>query len=200
MRRLTLAVPILALLALPAGAGNTIELVEMKNGRLYEAQELKVKGDRLWIRLAEKRPGEKVAFSVPIDKVVPEFVYHAWAAQIRPDSEKDQLKLAAWARKQGLFELALKTYKAAAALSPKARSELEAFEAKYKAEESAFMYRQARNLFAHPFGWHSIGYRPIRRKTWGIAQGFRRPARCGLAATISRGQGHIPGGTLTMVR
>ena len=62
MRRLTLAVPILALLALPAGAGNTIELVEMKNGRLYEAQELKVKGDRLWIRLAEKRPGEKVAF------------------------------------------------------------------------------------------------------------------------------------------
>ncbi len=147
MRKLTLAVPILALLALPVWAGNTIELVEMKNGRLYEAQELRVKGDRLWIKLAEKQPGQKVAFSVPIDKVVPEFVYHAWVAQIRPDSERDQLKLAAWARKQGLFALALKTYKGAAALSPKARSELEAFEAGYEAEESAFLYRKARDLF-----------------------------------------------------
>ncbi|MFQ5843694.1 MAG: hypothetical protein ACE5JG_01770 [Planctomycetota bacterium] len=143
MSRVCLAAPILVLLALPAAA---VDIVEMKSGRLYEAEAVRLQGDKLWIRLATP-PGRTVAFTVPIEKVVPEYVYYAWADRLAPDDLKGQLELAGWARGNGLFDLALKRYEIAAALGEPGRAELDAYREVRAAEEGRFLYRRARALF-----------------------------------------------------
>ena len=112
--------PCAALLCLAALSSSlrAVEIVEMKNGRLYQADQVSVRGDRLLIRLRLEDPRKRAEFSVPVAQVVPECVYYAWVQQTRPDDVAELVRLAAWARTAGIFSHAAKAYGKAAEASP----------------------------------------------------------------------------------
>ena len=62
MRAHSLAVLTLVMLA-PAVLA--LDVIELKNGRMYQVQSAKVMGDRLFIQLHPTRPNERIGFAVP---------------------------------------------------------------------------------------------------------------------------------------
>jgi len=125
------------LLALPALA---LDMIELKNGKLIAAESVTVRGDRLRIRLFLPGKDAQAEYTVPIDQVVPEFVYYAWAEQIQEGDVPGHRALGAWARSQGLFRLALVQYEAAGEATPE-------FEAKLREEEATWRFNDAWRLF-----------------------------------------------------
>ena len=63
MRALLLC-PMLALLAAPAAA---LEIIELKNGKIYEARKVRVRDGQMYIELNMKLPGQTLGFSIPIE-------------------------------------------------------------------------------------------------------------------------------------
>ena len=139
MRALLLC-PMLALLAAPAAA---LEIIELKNGKIYEARKVRVRDGQMYIELNMKLPGQTLGFSIPVEKVLPEFVYYAWAKDIRADDVKGHVDLAAWAKKQGLFIQAWRQYEAAAEHDAEMKSALPELQKKLNEEAATWMFTTA---------------------------------------------------------
>ncbi|MHC4953155.1 MAG: hypothetical protein ACYTGZ_04640 [Planctomycetota bacterium] len=137
---------VLALLAL-ACVGTTafggVQIVEMKSGKLYEAKEVLVLGDKLRISLLTDKGDQTAIFSVPLDKVIPEHVYYAWAAQIADKDVSGHIALAEWSRKQGLFRQAWRQYVAASESSDKVMKQLPHLEQEMSEEAATWHFVQA---------------------------------------------------------
>lgn len=134
---------VLVLLAAPSWA---VDLIEMKDGKLYQVQSAEVKGTRLYMRLDVPK-GQKVGFTVPIDKVVPEFVYYVWVDQIQTGDVDQHLALAQWCRKNGLFGPAWEQYGIAGKLDPATHSKLPKIEAEMFQEQATWIYEDAERHF-----------------------------------------------------
>jgi FKBP-type peptidyl-prolyl cis-trans isomerase 2 len=141
--RALLLVPTLVLLASPAAA---LESIELKNGKIYEAREVRVRDGQMYIELNTKLPGQTLGFSIPVEKVLPEFVYYAWAAQIRKDDVKGHVELADWAKRQGLFIQAWRQYEAAAEHDAEMKSVLPELQKKVNEEAATWMFKTAWRL------------------------------------------------------
>ena len=139
MRALLLC-PMLVLLAAPAAA---LEIIELKNGKIYEARKVRVRDGQMYIELNMKLPGQTLGFSIPVEKVLPEFVYYAWAKDIRADDVKGHVDLAAWAKKQGLFIQAWRQYEAAAEHDAEMKSALPELQKKLNEEAATWMFTTA---------------------------------------------------------
>ncbi len=124
-------------LALPALA---LDMIELKNGKLIPAESVTVRGDRLRIRLYLPGKDASAEYTVPIDQVVPEFVYYAWAEQVAEGDAAGHRALGDWARSQGLFRLALVQYREAGEATPE-------FEATLREEEATWRFDEAWRLF-----------------------------------------------------
>jgi len=131
----------LVLAAAPAFAG--IQLVEMKNGKLYEVREALVVGEQLRLSLAMKSAAQTAVITVPLDKVVPEHVYYVWSGQIADKDISGHLSLAAWARKQGLFRQAWRQYVGASEQSDKVLKQLPLIEKEMSEEAATWHFKQA---------------------------------------------------------
>lgn len=142
-------IPFAALLWLAAAAAplGAVEIVELKSGRLYQAEEVSVRADRLLIRLRLDDARKTALFSVPMDKVVPEFVYYAWVAQTKPDDVAELVRLAEWSRGAGIFGHARKAYDLAAAASTEWRERLPELEKTMYEEEATWNFNEAWRLF-----------------------------------------------------
>ncbi len=64
MRTHSLAVLVAFLFAAPVFA---LDIIELKNGRIYQVESAKVKGDRLHIQLHPSTPGQTIGFAIPIN-------------------------------------------------------------------------------------------------------------------------------------
>ncbi len=117
-----------------------LDMIELKNGKLIPAESVSVRGDRLRIRLYLPGQSATAEYTVPIDQVVPEFVYYAWAEQIAAGDAEGHRALGEWARSQGLFRLALVQYRGAGAATPE-------FEAALREEEATWRFNEAWRLF-----------------------------------------------------
>ncbi len=144
MRAYSLAALLVALIAAPV---LSMDLVEMKDGRLYEAQKVWVRGDRLHIQLHRPDGESRAEFAVATEKVVPEFVFYAWRDQIMPGDVQEMQRLAKWARKNGLFTHAWAIYKIAADSSSELRSQLPSLEQKMRDENATWLFTEAWRLF-----------------------------------------------------
>ena len=133
----------LVLFAIPAFA---VDIVEMKNGKLYQVEAAEVRGNRFFMKLLTSTD-KKVAFSVPMDKVVPEFVYYAWADQIQTGDVDQHLACARWARRNGLFGPAWEQYGFAAKTDPAVQSELPKIEQEMFGEQATWIYEDAEKRF-----------------------------------------------------
>ena len=134
-------------LVLLASSALAIDIVEMKDGRLYEVERATFKGDRLSIKLHTPGEDKLVVFTVPIHRVVPEFVYYAWAETIQEGETQKRIKLAEWSRINGLFRHAWKQYQQAAATDEKVRASLDELGRTMHEEEATWIYHEAEKLF-----------------------------------------------------
>jgi hypothetical protein len=132
------------ILAAPAFA---IELVEMKDGRLIEAQAVSVEGDKLMVELRLPEGKQYVRYAIPLDRVLPECVYYAWAGGLTEHQTASWISLAEWARANGLFRHARKAYDAAAAMSAKVREKLPALDEEMRKEEATWLFLRAEEAF-----------------------------------------------------
>jgi hypothetical protein len=143
MRAHSLALAALLLLASPVFA---IDIIELKNGKLYQVESAQVRNGKLAMKLATSK-SQKVGFSVPLDRVVPEFVYYAWEAQIEKGDVDQHIELAEWARKNGLFGPAWAQYELAGQLDPGVHSKLPKIEAAMYEEQATWIFESAERLF-----------------------------------------------------
>jgi len=139
-----LPVVLAALWASPASA---VEIVELKDGRLIEAEQVRVTGERLRIRLYSPEGDRTVEYALPFDQVLPEFVYYAWLDGIEPGDAAAQVALGDWARGQGLFSLALARYETAADSDVEVRKQLPKWQAEMRDEEATYRFERAWELF-----------------------------------------------------
>lgn len=137
----------LAALALLGGTAAGLDVVELKNGRLYQAESVAVRGDKLLIQLHTGDRRERVRFAVPISKVIPEFVYYAWMAQTKPDDAAELGRVAAWARTQGLYRHAWRSYEMAAKVDGKLRAKLPDLARELHEEEATWLFDEAWRRF-----------------------------------------------------
>ena len=84
---------------------------------------------------------------MPLDKVIPEFVYHVWADQIQTGDVDQHLALAAWSRKNGLYGPAWEQYTIASKLDPATHSKLPKLEAEMFQEQATWVYESAERRF-----------------------------------------------------
>lgn len=132
---------LLALLGAPVAAG--IQLVETKSGKIYEAKEVLVVGDKLRMSLALKESGQTATVAIPIATVLPEFVYYAWASQVAEHDIEGHMRLAGWCRQQGLFRQAWREYIAASEASDKIMKRLPKLEQEMNEEAATWYFEQA---------------------------------------------------------
>jgi len=143
MRVPSLVLPVLALVAAPVLA---LDLIELKDGKILQVESATVQGSKLRVRL-HTRADQVAAYSIPLSKVIPEFVYYAWQKQLEEGDVESHLRLAAWSRKQGLFRHALRTYEKASRFSDEIREDLEGLEKMMHEEEATWNFAQAERLF-----------------------------------------------------
>jgi hypothetical protein len=131
----------IAIFAAPSVAG--IQLVETKGGKVYEASEILVVGDKLRMSLVLKGAGQTATIAIPIDSVLPENVYYAWAAQVAEADVEGHLRLAEWCRKQGIFRQAWRQYIAAAEASDEVKKRLPELEREISEEAATWQFERA---------------------------------------------------------
>ncbi|MEM8885309.1 MAG: hypothetical protein AAGD14_14670 [Planctomycetota bacterium] len=129
------------LFAQPLFAG--IQLIETKDGKLYEARDALVLGDKMRISLALKEGGASAVFSIPLDRIVPHHAYYVWASQIAMQDIEGHMRLAAWCRKNGLFRQAWRQYIAASEASDKILKKLPEIELEMNEEAATWTFEQA---------------------------------------------------------
>ncbi len=143
MRAPSLVLAVLAMVAAPVFA---LDLIELKDGKVLQVDSATVEGTRLRVRLHTKA-NQVAAYTIPISKVVPEFVYYAWANQLKEGDVESHLRLAAWSRKQGLFRHAMRTYETAAKFSEEVRGDLAGLKKMMYEEEATWNFAEAERLF-----------------------------------------------------
>jgi tetratricopeptide (TPR) repeat protein len=143
MRAPSLVLPVLAMVAGPALA---LDLIELKDGKVLQVQTATVEGTKLRVRLHTKAD-QYAAYTIPISKVIPEFVYYAWAKQLKEGDVASHLRLAAWSRKQGLFRHAMRTYETTAKFSEEVREDLDGLKEMMYEEEATWNFAEAERLF-----------------------------------------------------
>jgi tetratricopeptide (TPR) repeat protein len=143
MRAPSLVLPLLAMFVGPVFA---LDLIELKDGKVLQVESATVEGTRLRVRLHTKT-NQYAAYTIPISKVIPEFVYYAWANQLKEGEVEPHLRLAAWARKQGLFRHAMRTYETAAKFSEEVREDLDGLKQMMYEEEATWNFTEAERLF-----------------------------------------------------
>jgi hypothetical protein len=141
--RLNSAFLTVTLLAAPAAA---VELIELKNGKVYAVEEARREGDKLYVRLATGAD-QHAATRIPIDRIVPEFVFYVWARDLPEGKKAPHVELALWARENGLFRHALKVYDAVAEFDEEVRKELPALVQTLREEEATWLFEHAETLF-----------------------------------------------------
>lgn len=137
------SVAVAALLLLASSVSAGIQLIETKAGKLYEANDVSIVGDKMRISLVPKKSGQTAIFSIPIEKILPHQVYYTWAAQIAEKDVEGHVKLAAWCRKQGLFRQAWTQYNAAADHDEEWKSQLKDLEREIGEEAATWYFTQA---------------------------------------------------------
>jgi len=137
--RLRSALLAVAVAASPAAA---VDLIELKSGRVLEVRSASIQGDRLRVELST-RPDQFIATTIPIDQVIPEFVFYVWAAQLPADDVEGRVALAQWARENGLFRQALRVYEALAASDPARQAKMPALLEELKEEEATWHFHAA---------------------------------------------------------
>jgi hypothetical protein len=128
----------------PVSAG--IQLVETKKGKLYEAREVIVIGDKMRISLATKEANQTMIFSIPIESVIPEQVYYVWAAQVAATDTAGHVRLGEWCRKHGLFRQAWREYNAAADSDKEMEKKLPVLETEIGEEAATWYFKEAEKL------------------------------------------------------
>ncbi|MHC4941344.1 MAG: hypothetical protein ACYTHK_20650, partial [Planctomycetota bacterium] len=84
---------------------------------------------------------------VPVSKVIPEFVFYIWKAQIETGDVDQHLALAKFSRENGLFGHAWEQYEIAAKLDPAVHTDLPKIEAKMFQEQATWIYEDAEKHF-----------------------------------------------------
>jgi len=132
-----------ALLAAPALA---FDLMELKSGKLIPVEEARLENGKVHVRVATE-PGQTISTAIPIDRILPEFVFFVWEKQL-PEGDRDaHLELAEWSRKQGLFGLALRVYEATGKFDEGVREDLPNLVTVLREEEATWQYERAEELF-----------------------------------------------------
>jgi len=134
------------ILGLLAASAPALDLMELKDGKLIAVEEAKRVGDKLQVTLATK-PGEHMATTYPIDRVLPEFVFYVWQKELPEHDRAAHLELAEWARKNGLFSLALKVYEKVAEFDEGIKNDLPSLRKQLGEEEATWLYEQAEAMY-----------------------------------------------------
>jgi len=134
-------------LAFLASRASAIEIVELKSGKVLELETARKDGDKVHVKLHVPKGDKVVGFALPVDRIVPEFVYYIWLRQVDPADTEGMREIAAWCREVGLFSLAWRTYEKAAKHDTELRGELDALRKTMYDEESAFLLEEAWRLF-----------------------------------------------------
>ena len=92
----------LVLSAVPALA---LDLMEMKSGKFVPVEEATRVGTSLHVKYATP-VDQHISAKIPIDQVLPEFVFYVWWRGLSEGNKAAYTELADWSRKQGLFDLA----------------------------------------------------------------------------------------------
>lgn len=127
----------------PAAA---LDLMEYKDGRLVAVEEATRVGTDLHVRFAMPED-QSAATTIPIDRILPEFVFYVWARGLPAGDKAAHMELAAWARKNGLFPLALKVYDAVAQFDEETRDALPALTKALREEEATWLFERAEAHF-----------------------------------------------------
>jgi len=143
MFRPSVAALFLAVFLAPAPAG--IQLIETKGGKIYEATDIAVIGDKVRMALSLEA-GQTATIAVPIDSILPEHVYYAWAAQVADADVDGHLKLAEWCREQGLFRQAWRQYVAASEASKEVEKRLPEIERQMGEQAATWTFLRAEKL------------------------------------------------------
>ncbi len=123
------------------------EIIELKNGKVLELESARVDGDKVHVKLHVPAGDKVIGYAIPFKKIVPEFIYYIWLGQVDPADTGGMRDIGTWARKNGLFTLAWRTYEKAAKHDTKLRGELDDLKAAMYEEESAFLLEDAWRLF-----------------------------------------------------
>jgi hypothetical protein len=140
--RLGSAFLLVAVGAVPASA---IELIELKNGKILKVEDASRVGGKLHVRLALPA-GAYAATTIPIDRVVPEFVFYVWAEGLAAGDKGAHVELAEWSRRNGLFRHALKVYDAMARFDDETRAALPALIESLREDEALWLCERAEAL------------------------------------------------------
>jgi hypothetical protein len=143
MTRTILVALVVGTLAAPAAAG---ELIELRDGKLIEADRVDVTGDHIVLHVAADPGGVAKQIRVRLERVDPKSAARAWAATLGAADADDWLRLAGFARENALFDVAEHGYGRAAATSEKAAEILAAFRAARPREESRHHFETADRL------------------------------------------------------
>lgn len=139
--RVTLLTLVLA--AAPAAA---LDLLEFKSGKTVAVEEATRVGQSLHVRLATPYD-QYIATRIPIDQVLPEFVFYVWWRGLPEGDKAAHAELADWSRRNGLFDLALKVYDAVAAFDSETRAALPSLVRTLHEEEATWLFDHAEALF-----------------------------------------------------
>ncbi|HEX5136243.1 MAG TPA: hypothetical protein VFY93_04670 [Planctomycetota bacterium] len=134
------------ILGLLVASAPALDLMELKDGKLVAVEDAKRVGDRLHVTLATKTD-QHMATTYPIDRVLPEFVFYVWQKGLPEHDRAAHQELAEWARKNGLFSLALKVYEKVAEFDEGIRNELPSLRKQLAEEEATWLFEQAEALY-----------------------------------------------------
>ncbi len=141
--RISRASLVLLLAAVPAAA---LDLMEFKNGKLVAVEDATRVGTNLRVTYAT-RGDQHISTLIPIDQVLPEFVFYVWWRGLAGDDKKGHFELAEWSRKNGLFDLALKAYDAVAVFDAETRTALPGLVKTLHEEEATWLFEHAEAHF-----------------------------------------------------
>ncbi len=137
------ALLILFVTAVPAAA---LDLMEFKNGKTVAVEEATRVGKSLRVRFATP-DDQYISTMIPIDQVLPEFVFYVWWRGLPERDQAAYTELADWSRRNGIFDLALKCYDAMAEFDPETRAALPALVKTLHEEEATWIFEHAEALF-----------------------------------------------------
>ena len=123
------------------------ELVELRDGRLVEVENVTPTDTGLVLHIAPETDGMRTEMRVALDEVDAESAARAWGASLRPTDVEGWLRLAGFARKSALFDLAERSFERAADSSTVAEEQLQDYRQARPAEESRHHFEAACDAF-----------------------------------------------------
>jgi len=133
-------------LAAAAAHAAPLELIEYKSGKILTVEGAARVGDSIHVRVAT--PADQfMLISIPMDRIVPEYVFYVWERGIAEGDSADRLALADWARRNGLFRHALQLYETIAQSDPETKQRLPELAQTLHEEEATWLFDRASALF-----------------------------------------------------